>query len=181
VRTLDRAADVDPDATQRSRSVRKLVATVVLAMVGMWLLSAIALVIYSGGFREPSNRELLIPPGTNEMIAAGANPLNIPPEWEFISGDTLGLVNDDSVDHWVGSWFVPAGERLTVELVPAYAGLLTCSVHPSGSIEISVEPRGFDWGLTAFPAIVLGLPLGLVIGGVGRVMGALGSVDDRDE
>ncbi len=147
--------------------------TIAITVVGMWVLSALAIVIYTGGFRSATERWLVIPQGTSELIAAGANPLDIPREWQFVSGDILHLINDDDVGHWIGSWYVADHGRTTVELFPAYAGLLTCSIHPSGRIEIVVEPSGFDWRLTAFPALVLGLPLGLVVAGVGSVMGAL--------
>lgn len=150
-----------------------LTGSVVIAVVAMWVLSAVALFIYTAGSRAATTRELLIPAGTGELITAGANPLDIPPEWDFIAGDTLLLVNEDDVVHRIGQWYVRANDTTSVELQPAYAGVFVCSVHPSGRITINVEPGGFDWRLPTLPALVMGIPLGLITSGVRRLTGAL--------
>ena len=45
-------------------------AVVALATVGMWLLSAVALVIYTSGTRAPERHVLEIPAGTSQLVAA---------------------------------------------------------------------------------------------------------------
>jgi hypothetical protein len=158
-----------PESGRRHSTIRYIVISVVV----MWVLSSVALLIYTAGTRGSTDRELVIPRGTSELIASGLNPLDIPKEWDFISGDTLLLRNEDDVHHWIGQWFVDAGDTTIVELQPVYAGVLVCSVHPSGQIDIRVEPGGYDWKLPLFPALLLGVPLGLMGSGVRRVVGAL--------
>ena len=145
----------------------------------MFVLSSIALFVYTAGTRQNTSRELVIPPGTAELIAQGSNPLAIPPSWDFIAGDELALVNNDDVEHWIGQWRVPASGETIVTLQPVYAGVLLCSVHPDGNIAIRVEPSGYDWRIAAFPALLLGLPLGTVVVGSGWVVRALN--DEEDE
>lgn len=141
------------------------VAVVVGAAV-MWAISAVALLIYTSGAREPELRTLVIPEGTSEAIAAGDNPLEIPSTWSFLADDTLRLVNDDSVDHWLGRFFVPAATTREYTLQPTIGGSLVCSLHPAGAITIDVDVRDFDWKATLLPTLVLGPAVGLVVLGV---------------
>jgi hypothetical protein len=156
-----------------------MIATIAISVATMWVLSTVALLVYTAGSRQNTSRELVIPAGTGDLIAAGENPLDIPPQWDFLAGDTLVLLNEDDIDHWIGQWYVAASDRTSIELQPVYAGVLVCSVHPDGEIAIVVEPSGFDWRLPTFPALLLGVPLGFVMIGVRRVMHALKDEDVR--
>ncbi len=158
--------------------------TVVLATVMVWVISAIALQIYTHGAREPRTHTLVIPAGTDELIASGENPLEIPATWSFLADDTLVLVNEDQVDHWLGELWVPAMATRQYNLQPAFGGSLLCSLHPSGAITIDVDVRDFDWRATMFPTLAFGPALGLIIAGIGWVMRMLDEPDrrkDRDE
>ena len=70
-------------------------------------LSAIALVMYTSGSREPTTRTIVIAPGSGDLIAKGENPLEIPSTWSFLADDTLVLDNRDDVPHTLGTWYVP--------------------------------------------------------------------------
>ena len=145
----------------------------------MFLVSALALLIYTRGARSPRNFTLDIPEGTNQLIAAGQNPLAISRNWTFLADDTLTLVNHDRVDHTFGSFLAPAGTTTIHELQPVYAGSFFCTLHPSGSIVIDVDVRDFDWRLLAVPTLALGPAIGLVVFGIGFVMRSLD--DEPDE
>lgn len=162
----------------RAHSLLRPVATVAATMAAMSVLSAIALLIYTEGARAPELHVLEIPAGTSQLIAAGENPLDIPAEWSFLADDTLRLVNRDRVDHWIGSFFVPAFETTDYRLHSSISGSLVCSVHPSGTIDIRVDARDFDWRYTVIPTFVLGPALGLVIVAVTRIVGGLDDPDD---
>ena len=108
MRTLTRSeGDATPGAQpshrdqRRVRFVRGLTVVAAVTLV-VWLMSALALVLYTRGSRDATVRELIIPAGTNELIAAGQNPLEIPDTWSFFADDTLVLVNQDRVDHRLG-------------------------------------------------------------------------------
>jgi len=156
-----------------------LILPIVAATTVMWLMSALAMVIYTNGAREPQTHTLNIPAGASELIAAGENPLRIPTTWAFLADDTLELVNEDSVGHWFGQYFVAAGYTRQYELQPQFGASLLCSLHPDGEITIDVEVRDFDWRSTLIPALALGPALGLIFVGVRRVLRALDEPDLR--
>lgn len=82
--------------------------------------------------------DYLIPPGTADRIAAGAEVEIVPAELEVRVGEAIRIVNNDSADHIVGVFFVAAGETLTQRFNSE--GVLSgeCSVHPSGAFTLRV-------------------------------------------
>ena len=158
----------------------RLLKTVILASIGVWAICALALLIYTRGARAPEMHTLVIPAGTSQLIAEGQNPLEIPPTWSFLADDTLQLVNRDRVDHWFGSYFVPALTTREFRLQPTIGGSLFCSLHPSGAITIDVDVRDFDWRSTIIPTLALGPALGLIWTGVARVLRSLDEPDERE-
>ncbi len=161
-----------PLPSRRARWVRAGGA-IVLATAIVWLVSALALVIYTAGARQPRRYELTIPPGSSELIAAGENPLEIPRIWSFLADDTLVIDNRDSVPHVLATWYVPAGETREVILQPIFAGALVCTLHPSGTIDVVVDVRRFDWRLPTIPAVAFGPALAIVVLGTARIMRSL--------
>ena len=150
-----------------------------MASVAVWALCALALLIYTNGARAPQTHTLVIPDGTQARIASGENPLEIPATWSFLADDTLRLVNDDRVGHWLGSYFVPALTTQDYRLQRGLGGSLFCSLHPDGEITIDVEVRDFDWMATIVPTLALGPALGVIWVGVGRVVRLLDEPDRR--
>lgn len=80
-----------------------------------------------------------IPAGTGDRMDAGADVAIIPAELTVHVGEVLRIVNNDARGHTVGAFYVGAGETLTQRF--ASPGVLSgeCSVHPSGSFELTVE------------------------------------------
>lgn len=171
---MDTLERIEADHPRPARRGIRFAGVVVATVAVMWVLSSAALLIYTADTRDQTTRELRIPLGTASAIRDGANPLNIPASWDFIAGDELVLVNEDTSDHWIGQWHVAAGGTTTVQLQPVYAGVLTCSLHPAGEISIIVEPAGFDWRIPLFPAFLLGVPVALIVLATRRVMSVLG-------
>ena len=126
-------------------------------------LSSVALLLYTEGAREPTTREIVIPAGSNELIAQGQNPLEIPPTWSFLADDTLVLDNRDSVGHTLGSWYVPPKTIRSFDLQPAYGGFFVCSLHPSGAVTLDIQPRDYDFRLIALPTFGFGFSVGLIL------------------
>jgi len=134
-----------------------------LLLISMWVLTALALVMYTTDSRQTINNYVIeIPEGTSELILLGQNSLNIDAAWDTFVGDSITLANSDVVSHTFGPWTVAAGATdqhiLTNSLTSSYA----CSLHPSGAISLNVQPRNFDFGLTVKPALMLGIPTALV-------------------
>jgi hypothetical protein len=136
----------------------------IAASMGLiFVLSSIALLIYTNGSREPTVHVLDIPPGSWDLIEQGENPLKIPPTWSFYADDTLVLDNRDDVAHTLGSWYVPPNTVRRFNLQPAYGGFFACSLHPSGGITLDIQPRDFDFAIIAFPVVGFGFSLGVIL------------------
>ncbi|MEZ5412280.1 MAG: hypothetical protein R2761_29880 [Acidimicrobiales bacterium] len=133
-----------------------------------------------GAARAPQEHILRIPAGTSERISAGENPLDIPVTWSFLAGDTLKLVNDDKVDHLIGSYKAPAHATAEYTLRAQVRASLFCSLHPSGAIVLNVEERSFNWRMVGLPTIVFGPSVGLVLFVVHRVLRHLDTGDEVD-
>src|SRR5574341_1125436 len=118
-----------------------------------------------GPLRDPQSVEVRIPEGTAGAIQRGAAVSVIPANLRLVQGDRLVLRNEDSVAHRVGNYSVGPGTTLTLPLDKGSSGSLFCSFHPQGSIALDVRARtSLLWVL--WPTLVIGLPLGLVAGGV---------------
>lgn len=82
--------------------------------------------------------DFVIDPGTGDRISAGEPVEIVPAELVVTVGESIRIVNDDDQDHYVGVFFVAAGETLTQRF--GSAGVLEdlCTVHPSGSFRLRV-------------------------------------------
>jgi len=149
------------------------------ATLAVWLFCVLALWVYAGESDAAQREEVVIHPGSAELIARGENPLALPSIWSFQSGDVLVLDNRDSVVHFVGPWSVDPGQIREVQLQASVPSVF-CSVHPAGRLSINVEPRRTDWQLTVAPTLMLGPVLGLIAFGVRRVMSGLGDPETPD-
>lgn len=130
------ASRSDPAANQAPRAGRtgsrvglSLVAMAVLVAVGgVWF-------VLSGG---PTDHEYVIPKGTAARLDNGELIEIIPQELDFSAGDTMTVVNNDVADHNVSVTQVPAGETVTYEFPSPGVFDGACSVHPRGSVSITV-------------------------------------------
>ena len=161
------------------RRVIEAVAIIGASTLIVFVLSSVALLIYTEGSREPTVHEIDIPPGSYALIEQGENPLDIPPSWTFYADDTLILDNRDSVPHVLGNWVVPPNTIQAFDLQPAYGGFFTCSLHPSGAITLSIQPRDYDFNLVAIPTFGFGIAIGVVIVIGLNVMRALDHNEDE--
>lgn len=88
---------------------------------------------------EQPTFEYVIPAGSGDLIAQG-QPLDILPRTlETKVGETVQVINEDSVAHVLGPWFVGPGETLRQRFVDAGVFEGSCSVHPSGAFTVVVE------------------------------------------
>ncbi len=156
-----------PDSGIKTYSKRRKWIEAVLLIAGatlvIFVLSSIALLIYTADSREPTVHVVDIPPGSWDLIVQGENPLKIPPTWTFYADDTLVLDNRDDVPHTLGSWFVPPNTVRRFELQPAYGGFFACSLHPSGGITLDIQPRDYDFSIIAYPVFGFGFAVGIIL------------------
>lgn len=146
-----------PAAPGRPRHRGLAVAALVLGCSALaWVVTAVSLILVSPSRRPARTQTFVIPEGAADRVAAGENPLALPPSFVLLAGDTLRFVNHDRATHLIGSWSVPAGAERAVRFARPIDGSLACSVHPLGRLGIDVHPRGVDVGLTVVPTLLLG-------------------------
>jgi hypothetical protein len=90
--------------------------------------------------RAPHTIQLVIPDGTARLIEAGQNPVSIPEEMVFVTGDVLEVVNMDSAPHQLGPIWVPPGStgRLVMEKAEKLA--YTCSFQTDQYLGLDIRP-----------------------------------------
>ncbi|HNJ96515.1 MAG TPA: SCO family protein [Ilumatobacteraceae bacterium] len=147
-------------------------ALVLWCTLAMWIVCAIALLIYAGERRDPVRHNLIIPAGTEALVAAGENPLEIPSHWNLRSGDVLVLDNRESTQQVFGAWSVGPGERREVLLRP-FTGIVQCTLHPDGELTLDVAPDTTDWKLGLIATLAFGPTLGIGALLVARLVGVL--------
>jgi len=153
---------VNKTYSKRRRWIEAILLIVGSTLV-VFLLSSVALLIYTDGSREPTVHVLDIPPGSWDLIEQGENPLEIPPTWSFYADDTLVLDNRDDVAHTLGNWYVPPHTVRSFELQPAFGGFFACSLHPSGGITLDIQPRVYDFSIIMTTVLGFGIAVGVIL------------------
>ena len=147
----------------RKRRALEAVALIVGSTLVIGILSSIALLIYTKDAREPTVHVLDIPLGSYDRILEGENVLDLPSTWAFYVGDAIVLDNKDDVTHTIGTWSVPPNTTRRFGLVPAFGGNFTCSLLPSGTVTIDIQPRGFDFSIIALTTFGFGFSVGVIL------------------
>ncbi|MGK2964548.1 MAG: hypothetical protein ACSLFM_02965 [Tepidiformaceae bacterium] len=109
--------------------------------------------------------ELVIPAGTADRVAAGEPAPFIPSALSLGPGRELRIRNEDRVAHSVGTAELPPG-AIAVLTAPDGDGAFSCTIHPGGSIGYTVTGRAGILPTIAWPALLLGIPAGLLIGAI---------------
>lgn len=88
----------------------------------------------------PADFAYVIPAGTGGRIDRGERVDVIPADLHVRVGQVIRIENADDRGHLVGPFFVGAGETVTQRF--SAPGVLqgSCSVHPSGTMTVTVEP-----------------------------------------
>ena len=137
--------------------IRRLLICVAISSIAVLALSEIAFRFQSDGVdRGPETIELVIPPGTAEMVAAGMAPPEIPDSMTFVIGDELVVVNQDEVDHQLGPVWVPPGGSGSLQLGEAQHIAFACSFQPTEYLGVRVaEPTTI---FTRILALLIAVP-----------------------
>lgn len=110
-----------------------------LYLLGGLLIAAIPVAVSRFVDQPPGETYTIdIPPGTADAIAAGDDVEVVPDELDFTLRDVLIIVNRDSVAHTIGPFQIGPGERSEHSFNEVAAISAYCSLHPSGSIDISI-------------------------------------------
>jgi hypothetical protein len=148
---------------------RLLISFALATGLGLAIYPATQLVLGDLAERAPQQITLTVPAGTAGRVVAGEDSPSIPSSLEFVVGDTLVVVNEDSVSHQLGPIWVPAGStgRLTIGQANAYS--FACTFRPTGRLDLRVRPRASDTARTV-AALSTGIPIGVLIAAYSLVM-----------
>lgn len=109
--------------------------------------------------REPTTIELIIPAGTAETIRQGKRPLDIPQEMQFVLGDTLRIINQDSENHQLGLLYIPANSSASLKLESVENMAVECSFQTGSYLGITVQ-EPVTWWIRIKGYFFAGFPLG---------------------
>jgi hypothetical protein len=164
----------------RKRRVIEAIALIIGSTLVVGTLSSIALLIYTKDANDPTVHVLDIPLGSYDRILEGENVLDIPSTWAFYAGDAIVLDNNDDVTHTIGTWSVPPNTTRRFGLQPAFGGNFTCSLLPSGTVTLDIQPRGYDFSIIALTTFGFGMSVGVILIIGLTMMRAMGHNEDDD-
>jgi hypothetical protein len=172
-----------PDGRLRGawRSLKQPLLWITASVAFGWLLAIVWWAVLSPDARDSGiTDELVIPPGTAEAIRTGTGASFVPGQVSLRPGSRLVVRNDDTEEHLIGNAVIPPGAVAELTAPESGEGFY-CTIHPSGFLGVDIDERP-HFASTIVPALLVGLPLGIVVAGasyVGRRLD-LGSEDDGD-
>jgi hypothetical protein len=167
-------------AVSRRRWFLEAAALIIGSTLVIGILSSIALLIYTKDAAEPTVHVLDIPLGSYDRILGGDNVLDIPSTWAFYAGDAIVLDNKDDVTHTIGTWSVPPNTTRRFGLEPAFGGNFTCSLLPSGTVTLDIQPRGYNFSAIALTTFGFGMSVGVILFIGLAIMRAMSHEEDDD-
>jgi hypothetical protein len=96
------------------------------------------LIVADAGSVE-ADYEYLIPGGTWDRIYSGEEVEILPARLDVNVGEVIRIVNEDTEGHFVGIFYVGAGETVTQRFSSPGEFQGQCTVHPSGKISLIVH------------------------------------------
>jgi plastocyanin len=81
----------------------------------------------------------VIPEGTADRLEAGELVEIIPAQLDVKVGEVIRVVNEDDEGHFVGIFYVGAGETVTQRFASPGEYVGQCSVHPSGQLTLTIS------------------------------------------
>ncbi|MFH2040003.1 MAG: hypothetical protein ABIJ65_11275 [Chloroflexota bacterium] len=110
--------------------------------------------------RPPQIVELVIPAGTSEKVSNGQSV--VADGMIFMVGDTLELINQDSIAHTFGPLFVPPGSSARLSLDTPESLAFSCSFEPSQYYGLDVR-EALSPGTRIKGILLAGIPMGLLL------------------
>ncbi len=109
------------------------------AVLGVGLSGLWWLLLEFETFPASSIDEMVIPPGTADAIERGIPFAFVPERYAFAPGGHLRVINQDAAAHRIADTVVPPGR--TADVTVSESGLIECTVHPAGHLEVRLESR----------------------------------------
>lgn len=141
---------------------RRILLSFVLGFISAAATTEFAYFLFKRENREPMVVEIVIPPGTAEEIRQGnLAELGIPKDMNFVVGDILTVVNQDSENHVLGPLWIPPGSSASMKLEAEESLLYECSFQPENYFGLTVrEP--VTWRTRISGIFFAGFPLSMM-------------------
>jgi hypothetical protein len=111
--------------------------------------------------RAPREIVITIPRGTADLVALGEAPPSIPATMTFVVGDTLVVENEDTVDHKLGSLWIPASSTARLPLDTKESMAFDCSFQPDKLLGVEVY-EALNASTRILGILSTGLPLAVL-------------------
>ena len=142
--------------------IRRVVFSIVAGLAIGALITEVPFFFLRETARAPKDVLLKIPVGTAELVARGEQPPSIPASMKFVVGDTLVVNNEDSVDHKLGTLWIPANSSARLSLNEKENMAFDCSFQPDNVLGLEVyEPLTLSTRILGI--LSTGLPLSVLI------------------
>lgn len=143
-------------------SIGRILISFVLGFALAAVTTELAYVFLKRENRPPKVVEIVIPDGTAEQIRQGeGGQLGIPESMQFVVGDTIKVVNNDSENHILGPLWIPAGSSASLKLEAEQHLAYECTFQPDNYFGLDVrEP--VTWGTRAWGIFLAGFPLAMI-------------------
>jgi len=125
--------------------------------IGFWLVPE------NNRRQTPERIELVIPFGTAERIAAGEREPSLPENMQFLQGDVLVVINQDSESHQLGPIWVPPNSSGSLFMDTPQSYSYACTFQPSQYLGLDVRARLTPW-IRAQGVLAISLPTGVLLG-----------------
>ena len=158
--------------------VKRVLFSVLLGVLLAAITTEVAYQLLKRENREPERIQLVIPAGTADRVAAGQAPPSIPANMNFVIGDTLVVVNHDTVDHQLGPLWVPSGTSASMNLTSEENFALECSFQPSKYLGIQVNPP-VTLGTRITGILFAGIPLGALFAVYSTLIASKGNKKEK--
>jgi hypothetical protein len=143
----------------KSATIKRILFSILLGVLIAAVTTEVTYQLLKRENREPQQIEMVIPAGTAQHVADGQAPPDLPEDMNFVVGDTLVVVNLDSVNHQLGPLWIPAGTSASLNLNMEQKYILDCSFQPTKVFGIDVlQPVTLGTRLTGI--LFAGFPLG---------------------
>jgi hypothetical protein len=141
--------------------VRRVLFAVILGLVMGVLITEVPFLFLRETARAPMEVILTIPKGTADLVARGEQPPSIPAGMTFVVGDTLVVENEDSVDHKLGTLWIPANSSARLPLTTKESLAFECSFQPDSIFGLDIyEPLTVSTRILGI--LSTGLPLAIL-------------------
>ena len=142
--------------------MKRILISMLLGIGLGFVLSELSFIFLHETARPPRDVVLTIPAGTAAEVARGEQPLSIPQDMIFVVGDTLVVVNKDSVDHKLGQLWIPANSSARLALNEEQNIAYECSFQPGNTFGLDVR-QALTLGTRIYGVLYAGLPIGVLI------------------